>query len=277
MLSIASAFSQSAVSVDGLRQILGDRRAYVICTIPRSGSTWLTELAAQTGRLGLPQEWFNPGFLHGIEQHLGCLPPRLLGVDDINEYIRIICTRYCSSDGTMGIEFNADHLREFLQLLDQPLRLQRPLQFFFLRRRDLVPQAISFYRSLESGLFHSYQEAPSLREKFDAVSYSPDRILALMRHLADHEIYFERLFADCQVDPCRLFYEDLARDPGQVLRCVMKRVALGTDPGHFSPNEGTVQRRSDHISKLWGIKLREEKPEEIRQIENGRPALVNSL
>ena len=39
------------------------RTRFVMHFTPRSGSSWLTDLAEQTGRLGKPGECFNPNFL----------------------------------------------------------------------------------------------------------------------------------------------------------------------------------------------------------------------
>lgn len=37
----------------------GDRRCYMICAAPRSGSTLLCRLLMQTGRMGVPHEYFH--------------------------------------------------------------------------------------------------------------------------------------------------------------------------------------------------------------------------
>jgi hypothetical protein len=42
------------------------------------------------GHLGVPQEWFNDGWIYSNETALGCRPPKLRRTFDINRYVEEI-------------------------------------------------------------------------------------------------------------------------------------------------------------------------------------------
>src|SRR5262245_3349013 len=77
----------SRIRIANLQELTNKRDLYVIFLTPRSGSTWLTDLLRLTGTLGCPQEWLNPGFLGGSEMALGCIPPRVSGIYEVNDYL----------------------------------------------------------------------------------------------------------------------------------------------------------------------------------------------
>ena len=61
---------------------------YIVHFTARSGSSWLTDIARQTGALGSPGEFFNPRFVPGIA--------RSLGAPDMDRYVAALTRRRAS-------------------------------------------------------------------------------------------------------------------------------------------------------------------------------------
>lgn len=270
---VAAAFDQPTICADHVGRLAEARRLYVIYIIARSGSTWLTEQASLTGLLGIPQEWLNQTFIHGLDPALGCLPPRAVGATDINAYLEISIAKSQSTDGVAGIQLSRWQTGWVCEIADDPKSLIKLTTPFFLRRKNLVDQAISLYRSNESGLFHSYQSGHGdLRERFDATQYVPERIRAVCEELLRDELWFETFFAQRKIAPYCFTYEDMLRDMPAVLQWM--RGVLGAPAS--KPASGQVEtmyRISDGRSHEWGDRFRREEADFVAAIEVARPTV----
>src|SRR3954468_6087661 len=130
-----------------------ERKGYVICGDHRSGSTYLCQLLTSTGVLGRPGEFFSdPLLAREIERDPAALE-RLLA-------------KASTPNGIYG-------LKVFTQQFDVtrksgwPKRLPK-LGFVHLQRRDLLGQAMSFVRSIQTDQFRSSEEARG-EKLYDAV------------------------------------------------------------------------------------------------------------
>ena len=201
----------SNISVDAerfrreMRDVLGCRVQYLIFFVPRSGSSWLTDLLAGTDLLGEPGEWFNPNFVTAIAQAINANRP--------GDYVKMLKRKKQSRAGVFGAEITFMQY-ERLGQFDLLAALGPATHFFYLRRRNLVRQAISLYKAVESDVFHD--TGALTREhgkKIESVEYSKSGVERWMTHLLNHELGCEQLFVQRGVNPMRLYYEDLVRDP----------------------------------------------------------------
>lgn len=229
-------------------------RLYAIFLTPRSGSTWLTELAIATGRLGAPQEWFNDGWIYENRTALGCKPPRLRNTPNINAYLDAIVDE---GNGVAGIElscFQAAMLAELIEPAFNPACLTAS---FYLRRRDICAQAVSLYRGVESQLFHSYEATPERSAALAAIPYNHDRLTGWVEFLLASEARFAFMFEAAGLNPISLYYEDLVADPLTILRLISNELAV-PPPESLPPS--TLRRLADHTSKDWTDQLRSRLP-----------------
>ena len=242
---------------DTLRAASERSRLYVIFLTPRSGSTWLTELSMNTGELGTPQEWFNDTFVYSDQPALGCLPPRRRGIADINEYVDAIVDE---AGGVAGLElsvFQALMLREMIAPSFDPSCLTAS---FYLRRYDIVAQAISLYRSIASGIFHSYQDTSEEIQTFSQVEYNYENLLKALELLMESEHRFELLFSSCNISPISLLYEDLEVAPLSTLRKIA--LELGVTPPQSLPTT-TLRVMRDENSVAWRERFMIELPRDV--------------
>ena len=171
----------------------------VIFFVARSGSSWLTELLTKTRMLGNPEEWFNPDFVAENARNLGAKSEL--------EYIKALQSELGSNNGIFAIECSYSQM-ELLEEIDffDIFNNENNTKFFYLRRKDLVAQAISLYSAKNTGIFHASQ---SRQVEDTKVGYDGPNILHWLVHLLSEEIMFELRFIKTGITPIQLFYEDI--------------------------------------------------------------------
>ena len=70
--------------------------SYMICSLPRSGSSLLCEALANTLHAGMPAEYFNPGIIARME--------RRWNVGSFDDYLRKLLARKTSPNGVFGLK-----------------------------------------------------------------------------------------------------------------------------------------------------------------------------
>jgi LPS sulfotransferase NodH len=235
---------------------------YCFFIMPRSGSTWLGELMAGTKTLGMPNEWLNQRFIFRDNiSKLGFAPPKIRGTADINKYFSHIAE---DGNGTAGVQLSYWQCMALRPLLKGALPV-RNIHWFYLRRRDIVEQAISLYKSLSTGVWHSFEQShPSPNpDKFDVTKAVED-----LTKLVVMEQRFETLMAECGIDPLRLFYEDIQTDP----LAALKKIATNLNgPPPSSVPTATLRILRDHNSMAWKKELGADP--RVLDILKKRPAL----
>ena len=147
-----------------------DFDAYFICATPRSGSTLLCGLLTSSGVAGRPASYFNRQGLHDYAQDWGITRPRDGRIDET--YVRAALAAGKPPNGVFGGRIMAESLPELIgdlaaadpgsagtDLERLSARFGR-LKFVHLRRRDVVAQAVSWAKALQTHYWHA-DEAPA--------------------------------------------------------------------------------------------------------------------
>src|SRR3954471_6967630 len=206
-----------------------ERKGYVICGDHRSGSTYLCQLLTSTGVLGRPGEFFSdPLLAREVERD-----PAALG--------RLL-DKASTPNGIYG-------LKVFTQQFDVTMKSGWPrrlpgLRFVHLQRRDLLGQAISFVRSIQTDQFRS-TEAVRREPAYDEVA-----IAGHLARLADNEARWRRYFARNGLEPLWLTYEELASDPVAAAGAVAAHVGCD-EPAAPDLGQVTVSVQRDESSDEW--------------------------
>ncbi len=219
---------------------------YIICSIPRSGSTLLAYLLRECGAMGVPHEYLHPTV------HLPVLARRFQsirqdGTVDIDLYLRSLRKRRSTPNGVFGLKA---HFGQLARLLHIPSvgKLFDGARLIRIRRRDLVRQAISYYTAEATGVW-SAAAAGSLGD-LPSPNYNG---VAISRHLsmivAENEGW-ERLLADRGPAVLDVWYEDLVAETNSVCRSVCNHV--GVNPaGTFDLRHAGMQRLSAARADEW--------------------------
>lgn len=208
---------------------------YAICTVGRSGSTWLAELLGGTNVLGRPSEYFSTAFQQ-----------RLNGPSyPVDRAAQVAHVREAGTtpNGIYAFKIFPVHFAAVSHELSW--RAAFPdLRFIHWRRRDVLGQAISRVRAEQTQQWRS--TLPRLREP----TYDGAAIRDAMHWLVAQDARWDLFFARNGLIPLRLVYEAALLAPQATVDAVADLVGLASRPTiDFSRIEIAVQR--DASSADW--------------------------
>ncbi|WP_323761819.1 Stf0 family sulfotransferase [Maricaulis sp.] len=236
------------------------KKRYAICLVPRSGSTFLAHLLKETDRFGFPNEWLAVALAE--EQ------ARETGAGDWDTLFRRVMARHASPNGITGIELALAHLSWGRQATGRQSILDPSWAYFYLRRRNIVRQAISMHVAHQSGVLHSFQLDDDARRVRDAVLYDTPAIRSWIKFLQDEELKWEREFGSLGIEPVRLYYEDITTRPERAVRLFSNVLGLSETPaGKTSPIERVGTSRTDE----WEDRYRSEDGDFLASLAYHRP------
>ena len=126
------------------------RRSYMVCSVPRCGSSLLCELLCNTGIAGAPTEFFDP-------EQMGQFRERWRAPTQA-EYLARLLERKTSPNGVFGIKVHWGQLGAALGDSD-PAEVFPGLRYVHIHRADELRQAISWVRALQTSQWASTHEA----------------------------------------------------------------------------------------------------------------------
>jgi len=214
---------------------------FAICTAPRSGSNFLSQLLSSTGQLGRPLEYFNaPGRRHFDDPDYP---------DDRGMQIDRILTMGATPNGIYGLKIFA-HQHDWIEGDTKWTSVLPNLQFIFLRRRDMLGQAISWARALQTGQYR-HGQMPTGEAGFDG-----EAILARLRAIVTEYARWELYFARNEIAPLRLVYEEVIDAPQQAI----DRVAglFNLPHVHADTRQIGVLVQRDEVTECWRQRFAEE-------------------
>jgi len=217
-------------------------RGYAICTSGRSGSNLLCQYLASTGQLGNPQEYFNPG---------GC---RMFSdpdfPDEPEKQIERVLSRGATANGIYGLKILPAHIDTVSRSIRWTARLP-DLKFVLLKRRDLLGQAVSALRALQTDQWRS-TVTPQGAAVFDGEKIR-ERLRVAAREYARWEVFFARN----GIEPIVVWYEEMTADPQAAVDAVGSLFGLqGRVP--IRPDRVSLAMQRDAVSEAWKVRFREE-------------------
>jgi LPS sulfotransferase NodH len=215
-------------------------RSYVLCSVPRCGSTLLARALAGLGA-GAPDEFFNPARPvdgHGLAERPG--PANCRTEDDWRAYLEELQDRF-TVGGVFGLKAHYSQLAGHPGLRAHLPALLPGARYVALRRRDRLRQAISAVRAGQTQQWAS--TLPAVREPwFDRVA-----IDAARAEIAAEGRGWEGFFRAHGIRPYRMVYEDLARDYASTVAAVARFVGGGVGPVPPPP----LERQADNLTEEW--------------------------
>jgi LPS sulfotransferase NodH len=210
-------------------------RGYAICTSGRSGSNLLCQYLSSTGMLGNPLEYFNGS------------GRRLLGYpeypDDPSQQIEWILTEGATPNGIYGLKIFPAQVEQ----IEKSIRwteLLPNLKFVLLKRHDILGQALSAVRALQTEQWRASMPARGPAQYDGAQIY--ERLQITARDYARWDIFFARK----AVAPAIIIYEDLLADPQSAVDQVADLFGLrGRARAAGEPIDLKIQR--DATTQEW--------------------------
>jgi trehalose 2-sulfotransferase len=218
-------------------------RGYAVCTSARSGSNWFCMLLSSTGLLGYPREYFN---FAGRRQFDDPNYP----TETANQFDRILTTG-ATPNGVYGFKIFPHHHDAFAQNYAWT-KLLPNLKFIWLKRGDVLGQALSSARSIQTGQFRSTLQASGV------ASYDPILIKTRLTTTVKEQARWSLFFFRTGIKPLEITYEDVEANPQAAVDQVADMIGIEERPPiNLSIIELHPQR--DRITEEWRARfLREE-------------------
>jgi LPS sulfotransferase NodH len=218
-------------------------RGYAICTSARSGSNWLCYLLSSTGHLGNPREYFNCEARRQFDDPSYPAEPA-------EQFSRIL-TMGATPNRVYGLKVSPAQHDSISQSCAWTALLPN-LKFIRLQRRDILGQALSVARAVQTGQFRSTVPAKA-PATYDA-DLIKESLVATVRDQARWTLFFART----GIVPLPVYYEDVVENS----QAVTNRIAglVGTRQRVVvRPDLVDLKVQRDAMTEEWRARfLREE-------------------
>ncbi len=243
-------------------------RTYVICATPRSGSTLLCDLLTDTGIAGRPASYFRREDLRDWAARLQVRGDPATPAFARN-YLAAVLDYGRGGLQMCGLRLMWPSLGELCTWLDGIYpgvdddagllsRAFGATRYVHLSREDKVAQAASLLKADQTGLWHAEADG-SERERIApprAAVYDAERIAGYVAELQADDAAWGRWFAANRIEPVRITYERLSREPRVVVAELLS--ALGLDPKRAKGLAPRTSRLADSDSRNWIARFRAE-------------------
>ncbi len=238
--------------------------AYVLCGTPRTGSTLVCTLLESTGVAGRPQSYFRQPDLDTYATAWG-IPRAPDGRFTFADYLRGAVNAGQSANGVFAVRIMWGTMAEVVRNLrelytdhasadrDLLMRAFGPTRFIYLRRRDVVAQAVSRARAEQTNVWHIIGDRPigdgPAAQPAPAPRYNFAQIHTYTQEIAAHNTAWTAWFHTNGVQPYRVWYEDVASAPVETTLRILDFLQL-TVPPHVQMRAHN-QRLADATSTAW--------------------------
>jgi trehalose 2-sulfotransferase len=240
------------------------RRSYAILIMGRSGSTMLGRTLLMSGLFGDPDEWFNcdPGSVAAdyVAEGRG---------ETFYSYLSHIQETTTGTNGVFGVQLSFEHLDYLEDLVPLSHVFGPQACWFFLRRRNLVAQAISAWKATASGRYHSYQEARA------EAPYDADAIANHARDFVTCEQASVEFFRQKGLWPIELYYEDIV-DEDFSIALFRNALQIYGEAETDKPARETypVTRIATSENSRWEDLFRSDRRDYLAELERERPRIL---
>lgn len=219
----------------------------------------LCGLLESSGVAGHPASYFKRESLHDYADDWRIARPRDGQIDEA--YVQAALAAGKTSNGVFGGRIMAETLPEVIS----GLAASRPgatdvdllsaqlgrLRFVHLRRRDVVAQAVSWAKALQTHFWHPGEAvAPGGQDPH----YDEELIGRIVATIERSEADWTVWFAAHSIMPCEVTYEELAADPPRTAHKVLDCLGLSVPPDRQL--EVGHRRQADQLNADWITRFR---------------------
>jgi trehalose 2-sulfotransferase len=212
------------------------RISFVVCAMPRSGSSLLCELLAGTELAGAPTEFFDLNHMNEFR--------RIWGVATFDEYIEALLAKKTSPNGVFGFKAHYHQLIDAFGDVDLGGRFPN-VHLVHISRRDRVRQAVSFALATQTDQWTSLHEPPA-----DPPTYDAEQIRGMVDWIDREEIAWNRYSAARDAPVLRVVYEDFVDAIEETVLDVMRFLQIEL-PADFRLPQPTLHRQAGPLNDDW--------------------------
>lgn len=230
--------------------------SYFLCGTPRTGSTFLCSLLASTGRLGRPESYFREDDEVAWAECFG-LHTDGRRVRNYAAYLDAVRESGRTDNGVFAARIMWGSIGRIVDGLgrrpptsdrDVLDRAFGPLRFVYLRREDVVAQAVSWCRAEQTGYWQQ-GDSPGRQAQLDL-----DRMKELTETIRDHNAAWIAWFERIGVRPLAVTYEQVIRDARAAVEAIAAHLDIEVPDGWrpTSPH----RKQADELNERWAAVLR---------------------
>ena len=241
--------------------------SYTIWFSQRTGSTLLCKALESTGLAGKPNEWL-------LEYDTFDLF-RKYGVQSPEELQSILWKQGMTPNGVFGLKVsvsephNGKMIETFRKFPGCAGGISRPdvwenafpnHKHLWMTRRDKIRLAVSWWKAIKSNEWHRrHGENPSVTDVRGEYVY--DAICHLFNEAALREVLAEKFFAEGNIVPFTIVYEDFIRDYTGTVRKILEWMGVATQ--NISFEAPYFDRLADDINDEWAERFEKERTERL--------------
>lgn len=222
-------------------------KPYLLASVPRAGSTFVSHILWSSGCLGAPLEYLNfePSGPYGAAHNQ---PAEQL------RYWQTALARRTSPNGVFGLKAFPGQLHHLQQdnqaLVDTVMRFlvgpRSSRKVVQLRRRDKTAHAISYARAMLSGIWRKEQEG----EGHEEPEYSEIAFERAAKMIEQQDDGWTAMYRDIGIVPLVLWFEDVLAEPDAAIAQVGDYLGVSIDP-IAAIEVPRIQKQSQAGAKAW--------------------------
>lgn len=218
-------------------QMHGVHIPYVVFITGRCGSTLLSNMIKDTQLAGVPDEYFNEGFIASYNKKFAAAT--------FEAYFSATVDGF-SSNWRFGFEIDWYRLRHFEKIVDfaNIFPSNRSI-FFYMTRRDILAQAWSYATAKATGVWHQFADSPDASAPQTQPILDDESVWREIILLLEAEMQMESFFHRYSISPIRTDYEMLISNKRSVLGLVLSNIGCSVES--IVENTGHV---TDRTSKM---------------------------
>lgn len=256
------------------------RSLLAIASVERTGSTLLCSILRGTNLAGTPIEYLNIQTKNFERIRSECGQPRIklthhpiarvrkltgrypwrdisyFSSSSWRRYLSAIAQQYTTNNGVFGVKMHWNqYKRHMLDMGVDANFWNVPVKWVRITREDELRQAISFVRAAQTESWNS-----NMATKADPV-YDASAIAAALDRISDENSDWDVYFAQNNITPLHITYEQLTRDMDATIRRVMSFIETPID---VVP-EPQTKKQGDSINKEWAERFLAQYPEHVKR------------
>lgn len=233
------------------------KQSFILCSTPRTGSTLLCSLLKSTGVAGNPESYFR-------KQDLSKWALRWNLIKSLDEsfsfedYLAAAISAG-SSNGVFSVRIMWGTLEELIHDLrnvypecnDDGNLLEKAfgsIKFVYLKRNDVVAQAVSRLRAEQSDVWHVSDDNGDQVDGYES-SYDFNQIRKYVLESEKDNSGWRRWFSSHDIEPLEIVYEELAESPVEEVRRILQY--LDIDLPESCKINAPNKKMADGISQEW--------------------------
>jgi len=223
---------------------------YLICATPRSGSSLLCNLMANTGIVGKNNsERISTDLIKSTDWNKV----------DLKEFFKKIFGSTSTPNGVSGFKIQGHQIKNLVKELNKTHRYRKVsvnniikffpknLKYIWLSRKDKVRQAISLSKVWKSGILF-INKKKKRRPPID-IAFDSGSIMGAVEKIREEEVIWRNFFEKNKIEPLKLEYEEVTRDFRGTLIKILNYFEVPVPKSLIVKTY--LLKQSDELSEKW--------------------------